>query len=877
MSTTGDEASSDRPTGADADRPATEYPRREPAGRSSARDARRRVSERLSEAADSIGDGTNTGRVPGVPRTSPWQRSNAVWHSAGIDWSRPGRERPPATRTYPVVPASEQGGAEEPAPGEDEPWGPERTVRRLPDIPLRFVAAVAVAAVVLGGGAYLLFSGGHGTPAGPAASAPAAVAADGLFAADPAATSGRIHTLDGVAAADRTVVAIGSEQGGVYSRARFLVSADGGHGWRVARVTAPAGDPPPGEYPRLVAGGDGAWTALGGVPDGGVVAWTSRDALAWTRQTASGFVAGDQVAGLARTASGFVAVGSARSGKGSHAVMWTSRDGRGWTRNEGESLAPPDGGTVTGLRGVAAFGDTVVMHGTLRTTAVVRNNKKKVQRTTEAEAFWRSPDGGRAWSPVTIPQAQGSSGHAVAAVATRAGLFVAREASHATGRKKNRKTVRYAVIFGSRDGQTWAPVGRLSPGGYQRLGGLRGDPSGLTALVPVSGGKTAVLTSGDGATWRQVADLPGGRAFTGAALAPQGPVVTGRVGDQAYLTVAGASDVNLAAVPDALHTQRAVAGITAVPGEVVAVGSAGGRAALWTSPDGSAWSRVALPAPSGHGAQSLTDAVHGPRGWLAGVVPMLTSQDGRTWRPVTGAKALGGAFRPAAAAASGSAYVVVGRASSSAGAAYSKDLRSWSSARGADKKDLAGVPAAPTWMTDVVAGQGGFVAVGGRTGKGGSVPAVWTSPDGRTWTRTATPPALPAGATSAMLTRVVARGGVLVATGEAGTSAFAAVSSDGGHTWRPASLPGAVGASITAATATAHGFVLAGTAGSDVVLWTSTDAATWQAVHEHGTGLDGPGVQRLNGLTVIGTDLVAVGFTGDQRADESTLWRRPIP
>ena len=75
----------------------------------------------------------------------------------------------------------------------------------------------------------------------------------------------------------------------------------------------------------------------------------------------------------------------------------------------------------------------------------------------------------------------------------------------------------------------------------------------------------------------------------------------------------------------------------------------------------------------------------------------------------------------------------------------------------------------------------------------------------------------------------------------------------------------------------AYLIVLAGTAGSDVVTWSSPDGRSWRAERPHGLGLDGPGVQQLHGMTVVGGDLLAVGFTGDHRTDGPTLWRRPLP
>jgi hypothetical protein len=346
--------------------------------------------------------------------------------------------------------------------------------------------------------------------------------------------------------------------------------------------------------------------------------------------------------------------------------------------------------------------------------------------------------------------------------------------------------------------------------------------------------------------------------------------------------MAGAGDVALAAIPDAVHPERTVDGVAADTGRLVAVGSTNGRAALWTSADGAAWSRARLPASHGTGQERLVDAVHGSRGWLAvgrtgSRALVLTSGDAATWQAASG-RSLGGDVVPSAAAAGPSGYVAVGTSGTSAAAWSSSDLRSWTGARGAGRSDLSGDRAAPKWMSDVAAGPAGFVADGGQTKNKVAQPALWTSPDGRKWTLSASGPALPSGATQGSLTKIVARGSVLVATGTAGASTFAAVSADGGRTWQPSTLPGtAPGTQVTAATAMPRGFVLAGTAGTDVVTWSSADGRTWRASRPHGLGLDGRGVQQLDGMTVTGSTLVSVGFTGDARTDVPTLWRTPLP
>lgn len=291
-----------------------------------------------------------------------------------------------------------------------------------------------------------------------------------------------------------------------------------------------------------------------------------------------------------------------------------------------------------------------------------------------------------------------------------------------------------------------------------------------------------------------------------------------------------------------------------------------------------------LPPSKDPGPQRLVDAVHGDTGWLAvggtGSRPLvLTSGDGGSWAAAPTGKAFDGHVAPSAAAAGGSGYVVVGNGDGTSAAAWtSPDLKTWTRAGNAGKGDLDGARDAPKWMSDVAAGPSGFVAVGGRTDAKTSRPALWTSPDGKRWTLSPSAPVLPPGSAQGSLTKIVARGDVLLATGVAGSSVFAALSADGGRTWTPSSLPGAApGTQLTAATSTPRGFVLIGTTGSDVLTWTSADGRAWQQSRPHGRGLDGRGVQRLDGVTVVGANLLAVGFTADARTDGPTLWRTRVP
>ena len=114
------------------------------------------------------------------------------------------------------------------------------------------------------------------------------------------------------------------------------------------------------------------------------------------------------------------------------------------------------------------------------------------------------------------------------------------------------------------------------------------------------------------------------------ALAPDGAVVTAGISDapdgrQPVITLTGvntaARRVDIAKIPGAVEPQVAVNSIAAQGSTQVAVGSANGYPAAWTSGNGgSTWNRAvgALPAVFGRpGSQRLTSVTHGPMGWLA--------------------------------------------------------------------------------------------------------------------------------------------------------------------------------------------------------------------------------------------------------------------
>ena len=141
-------------------------------------------------------------------------------------------------------------------------------------------------------------------------------------------------------------MAVGSQTGARIARAQFFVSADGGRSWTLGTVRAASGGvPPPGHGAIFVAGGQGAWVALG---PGSI--WTSPDGRTWT--LAPGRAAagpGDQINAVQRTAAGFIAVGANVPGGDqarSTPVIFLSANGTSWQRLDAARLTWARGGAL---------------------------------------------------------------------------------------------------------------------------------------------------------------------------------------------------------------------------------------------------------------------------------------------------------------------------------------------------------------------------------------------------------------------------------------------------------------------------------------------------------------------------------------------------
>ena len=759
-------------------------------------------------------DGTLTG-------ASVWQRAQAAWLAAGADWSGP------LTRPAPTPSTA----------------SPRRQARRAPRAPRtprtprarrRLVIVAVVLVVAVAGGGYAWFSSGRlGPRAYPAAQT-------GQFSGAAHGGPSVFQTLTQVASSDGTVVAVGRQAGGDVTRAQFLVSTDAGSSWQVAPVRAAAGgDPAPGHPAQLVTPGPQGWLAVG--PD---AIWTSPDGRSWTLARTTGITptdSGDQVQRLIRTATGYLATGqNPAEGTG---VIWTSPDGLHWLRETAaQARLPVHHGTIVTITGAAANGQDILLSGQMSPwyeSAGPRN-----------AMTWLSPDGGVTWRTVSVPVSQGAS-TGLTGVAAAGGGFVAVRPLHSG---------QGGVVFASADGSSWKYVTTLASGSGLKITAVNGGAGGYSVLGQVPRGAMYGFTSTDGTHWKKAASFgqaPG--TTTGAAITAGGVLIAtgatstspsrasgGGAGERPYLAVAGPGhDPQVISVASLAGASISPAGVTAIAVDGqrrVVVGEQDGTLAVWSGPavtsQNSAnqnrpgtWATATGLPPAVHGTQRLTSVVHGPAGWLAtgeavagttSYPVAASSADGRSWQPVRSSALARTHAVAVQAAADAGGYVVIGRATASSGTVpavwFSPDLRTWT--RVSTGSGPAGMPS-PGQLAGVASGTSGFVAVGST----GIDPAVWTSADGRHWATHVLK--IPGTGARAQLTQVAASGRTVVAFGQetwlAGRSAaLAEVSHNGGRTWTP--VPFAVSgvpahgtaastATVTAVTAMSGGFTAVGSYG----------------------------------------------------------------
>ncbi len=775
--------------------------------------------------------------------------------------------------------------------------------------------AIPILAMVVFGVAVVVIVGANSGNSGAAPPAtalgfpPATLAGNDFTAADSArgirATRGRVTSVGD------EIVAVGSQAGARIARAQFFVSLNDGRSWTMGTVrSAGGGVPPPGHGAIFVAGGPGAWVALG---PGSI--WTSADGRTWTLAPGTGLplLPGDQISGVARTADGFIAVGANVPGgeaARSTPLIFLSANGITWERLDAARLGlAAGGGRVLDVRYVAVAGKLILIAGDVVTTEVT--GKPRRTATVQVGAAWLSSDGGSTWVPTAgtaagpapgaQPQVTGVAGAGTGFVLLRPATVAGRSAVDA---------------YFSPNGVGWTFTATLGAAGGFTAGQANGGPDGAV-VAGVEGRTLTAFVSANGHAWQQARPLgtSASQAISGVALAPDGTAVTAGVSAgpdsrQPVLTLASpnapADHVDIAGIPGAVDAELAVNSLAAQASMQVAVGSANGFPAAWTSVDGgSSWTRAAGATPGvldRPGSQQLTSVTHGTRGWLAvGSVTanaaehpvVVVSADGTSWQAADNEAVFGvpGLFTEQAAA-DGQGYVIVGYQNvrqvqnGQAGADrtvaavwWSAGLTGWQRAGDAAAGALDGPGSRQ--MLAVAAGSAGFVAVGSH----GDQPSAWTSADGRSWRQADLP--LPVGATRAALQHVASTGRTVAAVGTALMTTgqrvpFAASSSNGGASWISSTLPLPAGlTSVTALAAGGGAFTATGTYGSspghqDVVVWTSPNGSAWRAAEPTGQGLTGSGIQAITSLTVSGSTLTGVGFTASPAGEEPVFWESPI-
>ena len=371
----------------------------------------------------------------------------------------------------------------------------------------------------------------------------------------------------------------------------------------------------------------------------------------------------------------------------------------------------------------------------------------------------------------------------------------------------------------------------------------------------------AVWTSPDGVSWTRVPDRallgPGGQGINGVAFGETGFVAAGwhTTGDQSALTF-------------------------------------NEDAAVWASPDGESWERVADPegvfggppnevqfgvdpqlVPTG---QSMNDVVNGGPGFVAvgddevdGRAAVWTSPDGQSWSRVPADAQAFGSRRPedggvsllGVAAAEDGRLVAVGGdwGQSDVGAVLlSADGVSWT--RAPHDEAVFGGESSSTRIDDVVAGGPGFVAVGSEATPADAdlderfVPssvlqsqvasrrgdadelrgAVWTSVDGLVWSRVPEERLPDVGGAKVQLYAVTGGGPGLVAVGRRESDRV-----------------------------------------NDPVVWTSPGGETWSPAADLEEALRQTGGQLMADVIAAGPGLVAVGADGSIAGVNTAVWTLP--
>jgi hypothetical protein len=334
----------------------------------------------------------------------------------------------------------------------------------------------------------------------------------------------------------------------------------------------------------------------------------------------------------------------------------------------------------------------------------------------------------------------------------------------------------------------------------------------------------AAVPTDSGGQLPPCAECQGGAVavMSGVASGPDGFVAVGWISPDFHGAIWHSTDGHRWSLGPRLDPNTQLTAVTAGQTRFVAVGMRGSAAQALASTDGVSWTVTEDESAFSQPLTHLTSVTHWSGGFAAGgyfgdefgqaEAAVWLSPDGRRWTRVPDAGTFADA-RVYAIGADGSGLVAVGRAGPSGGSGpgvvwMSSDGRSWTRVPGQAAFDQASMR--------TVAAVPGIGLVAGGTDARQTTALAWTSADGRTWAR------IPLGGASGLGSRVtvaavVAGGPGAVAVGSAAsdaqsTSAVVWTSPDGRHWSRMPSGSELAYAEMTGVTGAGSGLIAVGDA-----------------------------------------------------------------
>ena len=321
-------------------------------------------------------------------------------------------------------------------------------------------------------------------------------------------------------------------------------------------------------------------------------------------------------------------------------------------------------------------------------------------------------------------------------------------------------------------------------------------------------------------------------------------------------------------------------------------------AAVWISPDGVTWSRVAHDEEvfGGEGGQQMLGVVAGGPGLVAvgfdesggdADAAVWTSRDGAVWSRVPHQEAVFGGVGDQSmfgVTTGGPGLVAVG-GNHLENLSFGQDGEGavgavWTSPDGVTRSRVAHDDAvfggeANQTMWSVAAGGPGLIAVGVEESDDFDA-AVWTSRDGAAWSRVPHHEAVFGGEGYQLMFGVTAGGPGVVAVGADDSGGDAAVwTSVDGLIWTRIHHDEAVfgSAQMLDVAGVGHGLVAVGQGpGLDAAAWTSLDGITWSQVLDDASVFGGDGEHQMFSVAVGGPGLVAVGHEGSGSNFDAAVW-----